>query len=119
LLYNKENKEKKDVDVMFSFRQNKRLGISLPELEMDWHQYSKETQQKILLEWEKIKGKIPDRIKELESEINEKQEQLNNEFDFERSCQLNSDIAELASIINDLWLWYRMNQQVTQNRMHA
>lgn len=104
---------------MFSFRQNERLGIPLPELEMDWNKYSKETQQKILLEWEKIRGKIPDRIKELENEINEKQEMLNNEFNFERSCQLNSDIAELASIINDLWLWYRMNQHGSQDRMHA
>lgn len=104
---------------MFSFRQNERLGIPLPELEMDWNQYSKETQQNILLEWEKIRGKIPDRIKELESEINEKQERLNNESNFELSCQLNSDIAELASVINDLWLWYRMNQHVSQDRLHA
>ncbi|WP_204416349.1 hypothetical protein [Bacillus tianshenii] len=104
---------------MFSFTQNKRLGIPLPVLEMDWDRYSKETQQEILLQWEKIRGKIPDRIKELENEINVKQEMLNNESNFERSCQLNSEIAELASVINDLWLWYRMNQHVSQDRLHA
>ncbi|WP_078379407.1 hypothetical protein [Sutcliffiella halmapala] len=104
---------------MFSFKMNNRLGIFLPVLEMEWNQYSKETQQDILLEWERIKGIIPDRIKDLEQEINTKQEQLNNELNFERSCILNSQIAELASIINDLWLWYRMNQDVSHDKLHA
>lgn len=104
---------------MGSFEWNKRLGISLPALEMEWDQYSKEAQQQILLKWEKIRGKIPDRIKDLEQEINEKQAQLNDEMDFERSCLLNSQIAELASIINDLWLWYRMNQHVSHDKLHA
>ncbi|OQP01541.1 hypothetical protein B1689_04345, partial [Geobacillus sp. 44C] len=40
-------------------------------------------------------------------------DQLSDENDFERSCRLNSEIAELASIINDLWIWYRMNQTVS------
>ncbi|MFJ7727219.1 hypothetical protein ACIQXV_13745 [Neobacillus sp. NPDC097160] len=95
----------------FSFDQ--RLGISLPDLTVDWDEYCKETQQEILLNWEQIRGSIPDRIAELEQEINHKQEQLSNENDFPRSCQLNTDIADLASIINDLWLWYRANQTVS------
>jgi len=95
----------------FSFDQ--RLGIPLPELTIDWDEYSKETQQEILLHWEQIRGSIPDRIAELEQEINHKQEQLSNENDFPRSCKLNTDIADLASIINDLWLWYRANQTLS------
>ncbi|MFK9091184.1 hypothetical protein [Bacillus salipaludis] len=95
----------------FSFDQ--RLGISLPDLTVDWDEYCKETQQEILLNWEQIRGSIPDRIAELEQEINHKQDQLSNENDFPRSCQLNTDIADLASIINDLWLWYRANQTVS------
>ena len=95
----------------FSFDQ--RLGIPLPELTVDWEEYSKETQQEILLHWEQIRGSIPDRIAELEQDINQKQEQLSNENDFPRSCQLNTDIADLASIINDLWLWYRANQTLS------
>jgi gas vesicle protein len=104
---------------MFSFKMDKRLGIPLPQLDLEWKQYSKETQQEILMEWEKTRGKIPDRIKELEKNINSKQEQLNNEGNFERSCILNSEIAELASIINDLWLWYRMNQHVSSDKIHS
>lgn len=99
------------------FIYDERLGIRLPHLEKEWDMYTKEEQAEILLEWETIRGKIPDRIIELEQQINEKQRQLGEENDFARSCTLNFEIAALASIINDLWIWYRMNQTVT-NRIH-
>jgi hypothetical protein len=90
-----------------------RLGIQLPHLEESWEHYSVNVQQEILITWETIRGKIPDRIVELESYINAKQHELGEEDNFIRSCKLNSEISELASIINDLWLWYRMNQNVS------
>ncbi|EIJ79264.1 hypothetical protein PB1_16944 [Bacillus methanolicus PB1] len=96
------------------FTEDKRLGIPVPDLSKDWDEYSRETQQSILFHWEKIRGRIPDRIAELESIINKKQAELSDESDFKRSCQLNSEIADLASIINDLWLWYRTDQDITQ-----
>ncbi|WP_045523622.1 hypothetical protein [Neobacillus niacini] len=99
----------------FSFDQ--RLGISIPNLEMEWAQYSEETQQVILFHWEQIRGSIPDRIAELENIINKKQAQLSVESNFKTSCELNSEIADLASIINDLWLWYRANQTMA-DKMH-
>ena len=95
----------------FSFDQ--RLGIHLPEITMEWEQYTKETQHEILFYWEQVRGSIPDRIAELEKIINQKQAQLSNEIDFPLSCMLNSEIAELASIINDLWIWYRANQTIS------
>ena len=95
----------------FSFDQ--RLGILLPDLKADWEDYSLETQQAVLLQWETIRGSIPDRIAELEKFINQKQAELSNEGNFLRSCQLNSEISELASIINDLWIWYRADQTVS------
>jgi hypothetical protein len=99
------------------FIYDERLGIPLPKLEKEWEEYSESEQHVILLHWEKIRGRIPDRIVELERIINQKQEELGEENDFRRSCALNSEIAELASIINDLWIWYRMNQTVS-SRMH-
>jgi hypothetical protein len=96
----------------FSF--DHRLGIPLPKFTMEWEEYSKEIQQSILFNWEQIRGSIPDRIAELENSINQKQAQLSNESNFVRSCELNSEIAELASIINDLWLWYRANQTISE-----
>ncbi|MFF2449299.1 hypothetical protein ACFVSW_19835 [Neobacillus sp. NPDC058068] len=100
----------------FSFDQ--RLGIFLPDLTEEWNDYSKDTQQEILFHWEQIRGSIPDRIFELEKEINHKQAQLSDENNFTRSCQLNTEIAELASIINDLWLWYRANQTLSEKVHH-
>ncbi|MEH7176494.1 hypothetical protein [Neobacillus vireti] len=99
----------------FSFDQ--RLGIPIPNLTMEWAQLSDETQHAILFHWEKIRGSIPDRIADLEKMINQKQAQLSEESNFKTSCELNSEIAELASIINDLWLWYRANQTVS-DKMH-
>ncbi|MDR7000861.1 hypothetical protein [Neobacillus niacini] len=100
----------------FSFDQ--RLGIQLPDIQLDWEHYSRKTQAAILLYWEQIRGTIPDRIAELENTINRKQAQLSDESDFPRSCELNSEIAELASIINDLWIWYRANQEVSIKMHH-
>ncbi|MFS1517618.1 hypothetical protein V1503_14435 [Bacillus sp. SCS-151] len=97
-----------------NFIMDKRLGISIPKLQKNWEDFTKNDQQAILLQWEKVRGKIPDRIADLEKIINNKQAALGNENDFQRSCILNSEIAELASIINDLWLWYRINQNVTE-----
>ncbi|WP_027410164.1 hypothetical protein [Anoxybacteroides tepidamans] len=99
------------------FTYDERLGIPLPMLSKEWEEYDEKEQHDILLEWEKIRGAIPDRIAELEQIINQKQAELSDESDFARSCQLNSEIAELASIINDLWIWYRMNQTVSE-RIH-
>lgn len=89
------------------FLLNERLGISLPYSERDWKNYPIEEQEKILAEWERIRGSIPDRIQELEKKINHLQSRLDQEEDFTLSCHLNEEISELASIINDLWLWFR------------
>jgi hypothetical protein len=99
------------------FSLDQRLGISIPNFETEWAEYSEETQQAILFHWEQIRGSIPDRIAELENSINQKQAQLSDESNFKTSCVLNSEIAELASIINDLWLWYRANQTMA-DKMH-
>lgn len=100
----------------FSF--DERLGIPTPVLKLEWEYYNMDTQQSILLHWEKIRGSIPDRIADLEKIIILKQTQLSDESDFHRSCELNNEIAELASIINDLWLWYRTDETVSNTIHH-
>jgi hypothetical protein len=113
LFYKIENKGKRGRNMEQYFIYDQRLGIPLPKLEKEWEEYSEDEQNAILLRWENIRGTIPDRIAELEKMINEKQDKLSNESNFEHSCRLNSEIAELASIINDLWIWYRINQTVS------
>lgn len=100
----------------YRFDWNERLRIHLPVLEMEWEQYESSEQLAIVEEWELIRGTIPDRIMELEVLINIKQAQLFEEDSFEQSCILNYDIAEYASIINDLHIWYRIDQQLELRR---
>lgn len=91
----------------------------MPQLTKAWDQYSLQIQQYILAEWEKIRGGIPDRILALEEKINLKQQELNDEENFKRSCMLNEEISELASIINDLWIWFRTTESITEIKIHA
>ncbi|WP_096202685.1 hypothetical protein [Bacillus sp. FJAT-45350] len=97
----------------FEFLYNDRLGISIPVLHNEWDDIETDTQAKIIFQWEQIRGQIPERISNIETIINRKQEQLYNEDNFQRSCELNREIAEHASIINDLWIWYRKSEEVT------
>lgn len=92
---------------------NERLGIAIPHLEQDFSAYPSSKQNAILMHWEEIRGTIPERIKKIEGMIEHTLNRLNHEEDFEISCALNTEMAEYASIINDLWIWYRMDQTIT------
>ncbi|WP_028783457.1 hypothetical protein [Thalassobacillus devorans] len=95
------------------FNYDSRLQLYIPDLPRPFYTYSHIEQASILAEWENHRGEIPDKIKELEIEIENCLARLNNEDDFEASCQLNDRISQLASIINDLWIWYRTNPVIT------
>jgi hypothetical protein len=99
------------------FFHDERLGIPVPALEKDWDEYNESTKQEILLQWENIRGQIPDRIASLEKEINRKLAVLSEEDDFMTCCRLNNEIAELASIINDLWIWYRTTEDTYEGKL--
>ncbi|WP_229750336.1 hypothetical protein [Paenibacillus nasutitermitis] len=98
------------------FRWNERLGIALPELQQEWEGYSEQVRAAIVTQWEIIRGTIPDRVFAYERLIHVKQAELFEEEDFETSCCINSEIAELASRINDLHIWYRINQEIEPRR---
>ncbi|KEQ26230.1 hypothetical protein [Paenibacillus tyrfis] len=102
----------------YTFELDERLGIPLPRLEQDFEDYSQQEQAEMLLRWEEIRGSIPDRIKQLERVIIAKQEQLNVEEHFPTSCSLNSEIADLASTINELHLWFRVHQDMPDRAVH-
>jgi hypothetical protein len=101
----------------YFFRYNERLGIEIPVLANEWDNYSVEARTDLLFRWEQIRGCIPDRIYKLEAVIILKQNLLDKENDFPTSCRLNSEIADLASTINDLHLWFRINQEV-ESKLH-
>ena len=100
------------------FIYDERLGIRLPQLSRDWADYAQDEQERILGEWEQIRGNIPERIKQMEAIINERQAQLNVEPVFREAVRLNSEIADYASRINDLHLLFRIDQQVEAGKQH-
>jgi hypothetical protein len=102
----------------YTFKYDDRLGIKLPQLNMEWSALSLGEREAILTQWEQIRGTIPERIKQFEHQINTKQDQLGKEFDFPASCRINWEIAELASRINDLHLWFRKNQELVEGKSH-
>jgi hypothetical protein len=95
------------------FIYDSRLGIEVPNLKIPWEQLTVEIQCETLAKWEGVRGNIPDRIKQIEESINYLQNELYQESNFQLSCQINSQIAELASIINDLWIWYRKDEEIS------
>ncbi len=102
----------------YTFKYDERLNIELPQLQLEWSVYSSKEREAIVTRWEYIRGTIPDKIKCFEQLINIKQEQLNKESHFPTSCSLNWEIAELASRINDLHLWFRKNQEIDEGKSH-
>ncbi|EXX85520.1 hypothetical protein BG53_08045 [Paenibacillus darwinianus] len=101
-----------------AFRLSDRLGIELPVIDGEWDGIPKAERAAALARWESIRGSIPDRIFALERRIHMLQARLFEEDDFGASCALNWDIAELASRINDLHIWYRINQEI-ETRRHS
>ena len=99
------------------FFHDTRLGISVPSLQKDWDDYGERTQQSILLLWEGVRGRIPDRISTIEEEISHILTEMSNEHDFKRTCRLNAEIADLASIITDLLIWYRKQELFMDNKV--
>ncbi|PYI56415.1 hypothetical protein [Paenibacillus flagellatus] len=97
----------------YEFTYDERLGIELPVLHVEWDALTEAEQSRLLHDWERIRGRIPDRIMQLERSIVDKQNRLNGEDDFPASCRLNTEIAELASCITDLHLWFRADQDVS------
>jgi len=94
------------------FRRDERLGISVPNLEKYWEDLTAEEQEAVLERWELERGEIPERIVELEGQIRQLQERMGQEEDFAAVCRINDDIAELASRINDLNIWFRIRQEL-------
>ncbi|WP_062047756.1 hypothetical protein [Bacillus sp. JCM 19034] len=94
------------------FIYDRRLGIELPLFEQSWDALDYKIKDVTLKKWEEIRGTIPDRVKEFEEKIRIVHLQLSDEEDFETCCRLNEEMAELASIINDLWIWFRQSPAI-------
>jgi len=100
------------------FHYNERLGIELPIFYTQWENLTKEEQHHVIFRWEKIRSSIPDRIKELEIMIAERENKLQVEDHFQTFCQLSAEISDYASRIIDLNLWFRTQEEAT-SKVHS
>lgn len=94
------------------FQYSDRHGIMIPCLANDWDELTWVHQTAILAKWEMIRGNIPEHILRFEEKIRIRQQQLFDEDDFTESCKINGDIADLASRINDLHIYFRTQQDL-------
>jgi len=100
------------------FAFDERLGIPVPQLRMDWDAFTPSEQSEIIYYWEMVRGRIPDRIFAFEKEIVALQQRLDDEERFDVVCDLTWEIADRASRINDLHLFFRLNQDVAVKAHH-
>jgi hypothetical protein len=103
----------------YVFQYDKRLGIELPVFYSAWEELTQEEQYTVLYRWEKVRSQIPDRIKELEKMIHERELQLQIEDHFSTFCRLSGEISDFASRIIDLNLWFRTQEEVTSGKVHS
>ncbi|MCM3699854.1 hypothetical protein [Paenibacillus macerans] len=100
------------------FVYDERLDIHVPLLERPFEEYALEERLSMIEVWEDIRGRIPSKVMVLERAIERMLREMNEESDFEKSCWLNGEIAELASQINDLHIWYRTTQDEPTVKRH-
>lgn len=100
------------------FVYDERLDIHVPLLERPFEEYALEERLSMIEVWEDIRGRIPSKVMVLERAIERMLREMSEESDFERSCRINGEIAELASRINDLHIWYRTTQDEPSVKGH-
>lgn len=97
----------------FSFEVDERLGIRVPVLTGDWAAYTVDAQSAMIAEWEGIRARIPDRVKQLEALIDACQQEIAGEEEWDRVCELYAEVYRIASIINDLNIWQTIEPQTS------
>ncbi|MFV9510642.1 hypothetical protein [Tepidibacillus sp. LV47] len=103
------------IEKKVQFVYNDRLGIHIPDFQVDWEDLSLDEQVAVIDRWERERAKIPDRIKELEEEILRKQD-IMFQIPFEEYVEVHKEIIDLSSAINDLNIWFRTHGQITEGK---
>jgi hypothetical protein len=100
----------------YEFVHDERLGIAVPVLTHDWFVYSKADQEAMIVRWEGIRARIPDRVKVLEDVINGHQSEIAEEDNWDRVCEHYEEVYRIASIINDLNIWMAIEQHTSDTQ---
>lgn len=91
------------------FQLDTRLGIELPVFETPFEELPRTEQEAILLRWETIRARIPDQIMRLEHDIEGLLQLVHEEEDWDIIASYFVQISDLASRINELNTWRRVD----------
>lgn len=94
------------------FVYEERLGIEVPHLQKDWHDYSRAERTSILEKWELMRGRIPELIADFEAKIKNLNELLFQEEDWDKSVELLQQTSDFASRITDLNILFRTHPDI-------
>ncbi|RIV28603.1 hypothetical protein D2Q93_02295 [Alicyclobacillaceae bacterium I2511] len=96
-----------------SFRHDQRLGIELPDLTTPYDELSHTQQEELIAYWEGVKAHIPDQIMKFERDIEGLLQVVHHEEDWDIIAAHFADISDLASRINELNMWRRVDPSLT------
>jgi hypothetical protein len=98
------------------FHLDTRLGIEVPNSDLPFEALPLSEQEAVLSHWERIRAMIPDRIRELEQVIEDLLAQIQLEEDWDAIVRRFDDISEIASRINELNTWLRVDPSLASPR---
>ncbi len=96
-----------------SFRHDPRLGIELPDLTTPYEELSHTQQEELIAYWEGVRAHIPDQIMKFEQDIEDHLQAVHQEEDWDIVAAHFADISDLASRINELNMWRRVDPSLT------
>lgn len=98
------------------FQVSEKLGIRLPAFPKPFEQMAPSEQEAIVVEWERIRAQIPDRIATFESDIRRLLDDISGTEDWDRIVRHFNDISDIASRIAELNTWKRVDPVLTHGQ---
>ncbi|MCL6631017.1 MAG: hypothetical protein K6T63_00155 [Alicyclobacillus herbarius] len=95
------------------FRYDDRLQIELPHFPVPFASLPPEVQEEVLVTWEKIRARIPERILDLEQRIEHVLQQVHHEEDWNTIAGYFQQISDYASRITELNTWRRVDPSLS------
>ncbi|MBX6351797.1 MAG: hypothetical protein IRZ10_00570 [Thermoflavifilum sp.] len=96
-------------EVSCYFRFDERLGIECPAFDPPFESLPRPIQEAALAYWEKVRSGIPDRIQSFETRINALLARIQETDDWDEITRCFDEISDLATRIQDLNLWARVD----------
>lgn len=91
------------------FHHDERLSIPLPSFPQPFEEMAPTEQESVIVTWESIRARIPDRIQELEKMIEFHLENIRETEDWEQIILWFDEISDIASRIAELNTWQRVD----------